>query len=197
MAIFYTFPKNTNWGNWRDDSGLELLFENQTISALSVKLSNFVSYLTQLSKHSVTCLPFDLSKVNALVGQLCPTLCDPMDCSPPGSSVHGLLQARVLEWGAISFSRASSWPRGGTLVSCTTGRFFTAEPPGKPPFELKRARKPHTQPSELWETPGSHAHPPDTPDFRWKVGMDMYKASFWEFLSSMSKGKRKEVYKIS
>ena len=40
-----------------------------------------------------------------LVAQLCPTLCDPMDCSPPGSSVHGILQARVLEWVAISFSR--------------------------------------------------------------------------------------------
>ena len=39
------------------------------------------------------------------VAQSCPTLCDPMDCSPPGSSIHGILQARILEWGAISFSR--------------------------------------------------------------------------------------------
>ena len=39
-----------------------------------------------------------------LVAQLCPTLCDPMDCSPPASSVHGILQARILDWGAISFS---------------------------------------------------------------------------------------------
>ena len=39
------------------------------------------------------------------VAQLCPTLCDPVDCSPPGSSVHGILQARILEWVAISFSR--------------------------------------------------------------------------------------------
>jgi len=43
--------------------------------------------------------------------QSCPTLCDPTDCSPPGSSVHGILQARILEWVAISFSRASSRPR--------------------------------------------------------------------------------------
>ena len=43
-----------------------------------------------------------------LVAQSCPTLCDPMDCSPPGSSVHGILQARILEWVAISFSRGSS-----------------------------------------------------------------------------------------
>ena len=41
-----------------------------------------------------------------LVAQSCPTLCDPMDCSPPGSSVHGILQARILEWVAISFSSA-------------------------------------------------------------------------------------------
>ena len=45
-----------------------------------------------------------------LVGQLCPILFDPMDCSPPGSSVHGILQARILEWVAISFSRGSSDP---------------------------------------------------------------------------------------
>ena len=47
-------------------------------------------------------------KLKVLVTQLCPTLCDPMDCSPPGSSVHGILQARVTEWVAISFSRACS-----------------------------------------------------------------------------------------
>ena len=45
------------------------------------------------------------------VAQSCPTLCDPIDCSPPGSSVHGIFQARVLEWVAISFSRGSSQPR--------------------------------------------------------------------------------------
>ena len=51
-------------------------------------------------------------------------LCDPMDCSLPGSSVHGLLQATVLEWVAISFSRESSQPRDQTWVSCIAGRFF-------------------------------------------------------------------------
>ena len=44
------------------------------------------------------------------VAQLSPTLCDPMDCSPPGSSIHGIFQARILEWSAISFSRGSSRP---------------------------------------------------------------------------------------
>ena len=53
------------------------------------------------------------------------TLCDPMDYSPPGSSVHGILQARILEWVAIPFSRGSSQPRNQTLVSRTARRFFT------------------------------------------------------------------------
>ena len=54
---------------------------------------------------------------------LCPTLCDPMDCSLPGSSVHGILQARILKWIAISFSRVPSGPRDQTFVSCT-GRWI-------------------------------------------------------------------------
>ena len=49
-----------------------------------------------------------------LPAQLCPTPCDPMDCSLPGSSVYGIFQARILEWVAISCSRASSWPREQT-----------------------------------------------------------------------------------
>ena len=58
------------------------------------------------------------------VAQSCPTLCDPVDCSPPGSSIHGILQARILEWVAISFSRGSSWPRDQTQVSRIAGRHF-------------------------------------------------------------------------
>ena len=58
------------------------------------------------------------------VAQSCPTLCDPMDHSLPGSSVHGIFQARVLEWGAISFSRGSSQPRDWTQVSWIVGRHF-------------------------------------------------------------------------
>ena len=59
------------------------------------------------------------------VAQLYPTLCDPIDHSPPGSSVHRILQARMLEWVAMSSSRGSSWPRDQTQVSCIAGRFFT------------------------------------------------------------------------
>ena len=60
-----------------------------------------------------------------LAAKLCRTLFDPMDCSPPGSSVHGILQARILNWVAIPFSRGSSWSRDQTHVSCIAGRFFT------------------------------------------------------------------------
>ena len=51
--------------------------------------------------------------------QSCLTLCDPMDCSPPGSSVHGILQVKILEWVAMPSFRGSSWPRDWTCVSCT------------------------------------------------------------------------------
>ena len=68
--------------------------------------------------------------------QLCPTLGNPMDCSPPGSSVHEILQTRILEWVAISFSRGSSWPRDGTSISYIYLHWQTGSlplaPPGKP-----------------------------------------------------------------
>jgi len=59
------------------------------------------------------------------VTQPCPTLCDPLDCSLPGSSVHGIFQAIVLEWIAISFSRGSSQPKAQTRVSRIVDRRFT------------------------------------------------------------------------
>jgi len=65
--------------------------------------------------------------------QSCPTLCDPADDSPPGFSVHGILQARILEWVAISSSGGSSQPKDqlSSLVSSSlAGRFFTTELPG-------------------------------------------------------------------
>ena len=59
------------------------------------------------------------------VAQLCLTLCDPIDCSPPGSFVHGILQARILEWVAVPSSKGSSQLRDWTQVSCIAGRFIT------------------------------------------------------------------------
>ena len=78
----------------------------QTISQNSVKL---------WIKHNI----------DSEVAQSCLTLCEPMDCSPPGSSVHVIFQARILEWVAISFSRGSSRPRDRTRVSRIVGRRFT------------------------------------------------------------------------
>ena len=71
------------------------------------------------------CIIVQTSGIQVLVAQLCPTLCDPMDCSPPGSSIHGILQARILEWVAMLFSRGSSQPRNQIQVSRIVGAFFT------------------------------------------------------------------------
>ena len=64
-------------------------------------------------------------------------LCNPMDYGLPGSAVQGILQARILEWVAISYSRGSSLPRDQTHICCIAGRFFTTEPPGKPDLTIK------------------------------------------------------------
>ena len=64
--------------------------------------------------------------------QSCLTLCNPMDCSPPGSSVHGILQARILEWVAMPSSRGSSPPRDWTRVSCFLCWQMGSLPPGPP-----------------------------------------------------------------
>ena len=79
------------------------------------------------------------SNVRAKSLQSCLTLCNSVDCSPPGSSVRGILQARLLEWVAKPSSRGSSRPRGGTHVSCgpcTASGFFTAELLGKPWYSI-------------------------------------------------------------
>ena len=65
-----------------------------------------------------------LNHIWVKVAQSCPTLCDPMGYSLPGSSVHGIFQATILEWIAISFSRRPSQPRNRTQVPCFTGSFF-------------------------------------------------------------------------
>ena len=64
------------------------------------------------------------SESESEVAELCPTLCNPVDCSLPGFSIHGILQARILEWVTISLSRGSSQPRDRTRVSLIGGRRF-------------------------------------------------------------------------
>ena len=78
-------------------------------------------------------VPF--KKVKVKVAQSCPTLGDPMGWGPPGSSVHGILQARILEWEAVSFFRGSSQPRARTQVSHIAGGFLTDSHRGSPHFK--------------------------------------------------------------
>ena len=101
------------------------------------------TFLLARPQHIKTFLPFVSAEVSSIsllylkkekseVAQSCPTVCNPVDCSLPGFSIHGILQARILEWGAISFSRGSFQPKDRTWVSCIAGRRFTLKPPGKP-----------------------------------------------------------------
>ena len=96
------------------------------------------------------------------VTQSCPTLCDPVGCSLPGSPVHGILQARILEWVAISFSRGSYQPRDRTQVSCIAGRRFN----------LWATR-------EVLETPASHQDDCMIVNLRWMVATRWSQTAAW------------------
>ena len=98
-----------------------------------------------------------------LVVELFLTLCDPLDCSPPGSSVHGILQPIILEWVAILFSRVSSWPRDQTRVSHTAGRsFIPFEPPGSPSARYMSVSVKSLSRVRLFETPWTVGVLPDS-----------------------------------
>ena len=83
-------------------------------------------------------------------------LCDLMDCSLPGSSVHGILQARVLEWVAVPFSRGSSWPRNRSQDSCIADDSLPSEPPRKPQRrgDQTQYRAPTVLPTALLQSSG-------------------------------------------
>ena len=86
----------------------------------NVKVKNMIFCVSNLIFHCV------------LDAQSCLTLCDPMDCSSPGSSVNGILQARILEWVAIPFSRGSSQPRIKPRFPALQAESLPSEPPGSP-----------------------------------------------------------------
>ena len=105
------FRRNLEWKQWPEENVEKLVWNNKEISWSSGGRSgredtNFEGLWCKHSK----------------LLQSCSTLCDTVDCSPPSSSVHGILQARILEWVAISFSRGSSSPKDQTWVSCIAGR---------------------------------------------------------------------------
>ena len=98
-----------------------------------------------------------------LVAQSFSTLYNPRDCSPPGSSVHGILQARIREWVAISFSRGSSPPRDQTLVYYTAVGFLTTGPPGESWARWLEPKKPIVWGTPSWSrgrTPRFHCQEP-------------------------------------
>ena len=109
-------PVGKSYGQWR--KLLWAVFGNITHGKMKLL---FLKFHTTLR----CWLSTDSNKSESEVAQSCPTLCDPMNCSPPGFSIHGIFQARVLGWGAISVSRRSSQPRDRTWVSCIAGRRFT------------------------------------------------------------------------
>ena len=83
------------------------------------------------------------------VVQLCQTLCNPVDCSPPVSSIHGIFQTRILEWVAISFSRGSSPHRDQTWVSHTTGRLLTVWA-SRDPIQISKSKAYLNHLSRVW-----------------------------------------------
>ena len=96
----------------------EFIYHVNLLPRLEILAMNNILLIPFLSGFSVT------SFILVLLVQSCPILCNSVDNSLPGSSVHEILQARILGWVAISFSRESLQPRDRTRVSCTTGRFF-------------------------------------------------------------------------
>ena len=91
----------------------------------SFNLRMFHRLVRAMSSSPRGCIFSSCTKKRKKVTQSCLTLCNPMDCSPPVSSIHAIFQARVLEWVAISFSRGYSRPRDQTWVSQIVGRRFT------------------------------------------------------------------------
>ena len=123
----------TNWeeaGEWKSGrqewEGIRETTANQPAWCLAQAYKSELA--DKCKKPNISATKVELQKVKLFVAQLCLTLRNPMDCSPPVSSVHGILQARILEWVAMPSSRGSSWSRSQT--SCTAGRFFTSELPG-------------------------------------------------------------------
>ena len=124
---------------WAWGAGLKCLGRTKAIQGyLSLRGPRLEECVQSLEPQALEFSVFSISIpvcMHANSIQSCPTLCESMDCSPPGSFLHEILQARILEWVVMPSSRGSSWPRDQTQVSCNSciaGRFFTAGPPRTP-----------------------------------------------------------------
>ena len=150
-AAVHGVAKSRTWlSNWTDlDSYSEVLLSPE----ISISLTSLVPWLSpffwfcllsesllynlkEINKHTTGTFIHFISRrcvyMHAKSLQSCPTLCKPMDCSLPSSSVHGIVQAGILEYIAMPSSRGSSPSRDWTRVSCAKGGFFITEPPWKP-----------------------------------------------------------------
>ena len=115
--------KAVRWHHWLDGHGSQQILGDSEGSKFWEMVKD--RDVWPIAVHGLQRVGHSLVTEVSEVAQSCPTLCDLMDCSLPGSSLHGILQARVLEWGAIAFSRGSSRPRDWTRVSRIAGRRFT------------------------------------------------------------------------
>ena len=128
------------------------------------------------------------------VTQSCPTLWGPMDCSPPGSSIHRIFQARILEWGSIFYSRGSSQLMDWTCISYISdiaGRFLSLAPPGQPGAILQRQNilplpLPHLTVLEKKGSKASSQPPPEIVPVTWItpffLGVEAPVYSWWSLL---------------
>ena len=119
------------------------------LTSIPVQESNPV--FSMVSK--ALCDQWKESESESEVAQSCPTICNPVEYSLPCSFVHGILQARILEWVAISFSRESSWPRDWTQVSCIAGRHFNLWATREAPNPISNSLPKHTYLSGLTPKP--------------------------------------------
>ena len=138
----------------------------------------WVTSLFTWNNHNLVCLLIGYVKLKVLVTQSCPTLCDSVDCSPPGSSACGILQARILEWVVISFSRGSSQLKDWTWVSHTAGRFFILWVTRDIPIQSKKLKKKkrikvESVSARKWNRCGT-----------WDPSLQCYNACVWTYLST-------------
>ena len=110
------------------NNGFSSLSKTRTCWYLMKIIGNIILLIKVFYKVKITWTCFQSSCYCCLVAQSCSSLCDPVDCTPPSSSVHGIPQAIIVKWVSISFSKGSSRPRDQTHVSCFVCELFTTEP---------------------------------------------------------------------
>ena len=129
------FWKREEWREWKE--GLEAECGQTPGRKSEPGKERLIVNSQGIFRDSEICIDFKV-----LVAQSCPILCDSMDCDPSGSFVRGILQARILKWVAIRFSRGSSQTKDGTQVFCFAGRFFVVWTTRKAPEALNSKHSP-------------------------------------------------------